>query len=185
MRKNTLYSTCQKNTTDIVIRPTYFKYINFGTTYCRSAHFKDFSSRRQSENTKNKEVLYTENTLHWRKIEMVNAPWCSITHPVHPKSGSFLLSYLLRRQSGKNTKYDRQAVDKNTNGKKQSKDSTGKIFLQKKGIFHHKSLPLSNCLLSVDHAAILCCWPISSLADFSRMVSCDVVALLLSSIPSG
>ena len=83
-------------------------------------------------------------------------------------------------------KRDRRAVDKNTNGKKQSKDSTGKIFLQKKGIFHHKSLPLSNCLLwSVDHAAILCCWPIRSLADSSRVVSCDVVALLLSSIPSG
>ena len=31
------------------------------------------SFQRQSENTKNKEVLYTENTLHWRKIEMVNA----------------------------------------------------------------------------------------------------------------
>ena len=31
------------------------------------------SFQRQSENTKNKEVLYTENTLHWRKFEMVNA----------------------------------------------------------------------------------------------------------------
>ena len=45
-------------------------------------------------------------------------------------------------------KHDRRAVDKNTNGKKQSKDSTGKIFLQKKGIFHHKSLPLSTVCFS-------------------------------------
>ena len=56
-------------------RPTYFKYTDYSTTYHRSAHLaKKFLSRRQSENTKYKEVLYTENTLHWQKIEMVNAP---------------------------------------------------------------------------------------------------------------
>ena len=105
------------------------------------------------------------------------------THPVHPKS-SYLLSYLLRRQSGKNTKYGQQT--NTTDGKKQSKNSTGKMFLFRRKELHHKSLPLSNCLLwSVDHAAILCCWSKSSLTDSSRVAACDVVALLLSSISSG
>ena len=41
---------------------------------------------------------YTENTLHRRKIEMMNARLLvqQFTHPVHPNS-SYRLSYLLRQ----------------------------------------------------------------------------------------
>ena len=80
----------------------------------------------------------------------------------------------------KREKYEIRAVDKKYKRKEQSKDSTGKIFLQKKITFHHKSLPLSNCLLwSVDHAAILCCWPKSSPADSSRVAACVCVVAVV------
>ena len=70
--------------------------------------------------------------------------------------------------------------------KQTNKDSIqAKHFSSEKGILHHKSLPLSNCLFwSVDHAVISCCWPIGSLADSSRAAACEVVALLLSSLPT-
>ena len=57
---------------------------------------------------------------------------------MHPKSGSFLLSYLLWRQSGKNTKYDSRQKYKR---EKQSKDSTGKIFFRRKEFFITKVFP--------------------------------------------
>ena len=63
---------------ELQCRPTYFKYTDYSTTYHRSAHLgKKFyleGNQRIQENTKYKEVLHTENTLRWRKIEMVNAP---------------------------------------------------------------------------------------------------------------
>ena len=83
-------------------------------------------------------------------------------------------------------KYDRQ--QKNISGKNEDKDNSvqAKHFSSEKGILHHESLPLSNCLFwSVDHAVIpSCCWPNGSLADSSRAVACEVFALLLSSIPA-
>ena len=51
---------------------------------------------------------------------------------MHPKSDSFLLSYLLRRKSGKNTKYDNRA-DKNTrSGKNKQRQYRQNISFQKK-----------------------------------------------------
>ena len=85
-----------KGTTNSGTRSTYFKCTDFSTTYHRSAQLakEDLSFQRQSKNTKR----YTENTLHRRKIEMVNARLLvqQFTHPVHPNS-SFRLSYLLRQ----------------------------------------------------------------------------------------
>ena len=128
---------------------------------------------------------YTENTkipFNRRKIEMVNASRCSSSRIRCIQKAQYRLSYLLWRHSGRNT-IDR--ADKDTRRKNKQRQYTGKIFLFRKGILHHKGLPLSNCLFwSVDHAVIPCCWPIGSLADSSRAAACEVVALLLSSIPT-
>ena len=80
----------------------------------------------------------------------------------------------------------KNTIDKSTSGKKdKQRQCTGKEFSFRKKELHHKSLPLSNCLFwSVDHAFIPCCWPISSPADSSRKAAYEVVALLLSSIPT-
>ena len=58
---------------------------------------------------------YTENTLHRRKIEMVNAPLLvqQFTHVVHPNS-SYRLSYLLRQFVDKTGKiYNREQTKHN------------------------------------------------------------------------
>ena len=142
------------------------KYTDFSTTYLsaqlsrKTYHFKG-NQRIQR---------YTENTLHRRKIEMVNARLLvqQFTHPVHPNS-SYRLSYLLRRFVEKTGKYaigSRQ----NTRENQQARQYTWQTFL-----FYRKvneftlDRPRSNCLFwSVDHAVISCCWPIGSIADSSR-----------------
>ena len=116
-------------------RPTYFKYTDFSTTYHRSAQLakKDLSFQRLviskaiKENTKR----YIENTLHRRKIEMVNALRVQqFTHPRHPNS-SFRLSYLLRQFFflTKREKCDRQRRQKYNERKEQTRQNTGKTFL--------------------------------------------------------
>ena len=89
-----------KGTTNSGSRPTYFFTIFWsGKNYVSnipisSVATKDLSFQRQSKNI----TRYTENTLHRRKIKMVNARLLvqQSTHLVHPNS-SFRLSYLLRR----------------------------------------------------------------------------------------
>ena len=68
------------------------KYTDFSTTYL-SAQLP-----RKTYYFKDNQIIqtYTENTLHRRKIEMLNARLLvqQFTHPVHPNS-SYRLSYLL------------------------------------------------------------------------------------------
>ena len=79
---------------------------------------------------------HTENTLHRRKIEMVNAPLLvqQFTHPVHPNS-SYRLSYLLRQFVDKTGKIRNRQQTKYTR-KKQARQYTGVIF----------SFQKSNCI---------------------------------------
>ena len=151
MRKNKLYLLF-KNTIDSGTWPTNFKYINFGTTYHRQAHFKDFP-------TKNKEgLLYTENTLHWRKIEMgeCSSPVTAVTHPAHPCSWS-RLSYLLRQflQSGKIL-----------NKTKQSKDSI-------EDRVHRKAILFSeiNCVATASPYQIACAAQFPKLSSLAAAAS--------------
>ena len=110
---------------DILIRKNAcLKYTHFSTlpTYQLSCHERLIISKTIKENTKR----YTENTLHRRKIEMVNARLLvkQFTHPVHPNS-SFRLSYLLRQWLWtKREKYDRQAAQTKYKRKKNKQDST-------------------------------------------------------------
>ena len=154
------------------------------TTYHISAHFKDLSSRRQSENTKR----YTENTLCRRKIEMVNAPRCSSSRirciqrrSVRTCCGNF------RGQNGKNT-IDR--ADKKYNkrkNKQQRSEGLGafRFFFKQDRVhreeilfsenqLHRKGLPLSNSLCcSVPQAVVTrcCCFSVG-LTDSLRTAAC-------------
>ena len=103
-------------------------YTDFSTTYLsaqlprKTYHFKG-NQRIQR---------YTENTLHRRKIEMVNARLLvqQFTHPVHPNS-SYRLSYLLRQfvdNTGKNMQY---AADK-IQGKNKQDSTRANISLFRK-----------------------------------------------------
>ena len=96
---------------------------------------------------------YTENTLYRRKIDMVNAPRCSSSRIrcIQKAHIAFRTCF-----GGKAEKYDRQGRKIQEAEKKQAKTVYRQnISFQKKGILHHKSLPLSNCLFwSVDHAVI-------------------------------
>ena len=159
------------------------KYTDFSSTYLsgqlsrKTYHFKG-----------NKKIQrYTENTLHRRKIEMVNARLLvqQFTHPVHPNS-SYRLSYLLRQFVDKTGKYaigSRQ----NTREKQQARQYTWQMFLSYRKVNEFTlDRPRSNCLFwSVDHAVISCCWPIGSIADSSRALACtlEAVASSLSSTP--
>ena len=71
---------------------------------------------------------YTENTLHRRKIEMVNARLLvqQFTHPVHPNS-SYRLSNLLQ-QFVDNTEEIRNRQQTKKQGEKQARQYTGKHF---------------------------------------------------------
>ena len=98
----------------IFLSEKFLKYTDFSTTYLsaqlprKSYHFKG-NQRIQR---------YTENTLHRRKIEMVNAPLLvqQFTHPVHPNS-LCRLSYLLRQFVDKTGKIRSRERRQNTRGK--------------------------------------------------------------------
>ena len=135
-----------KYTTNSCTRPTYFKYTNFSTTYHRSAHFKDFSSRRQSENTKYKEVYRKYPSLA-NKSRWVNARLRvpHFTHPAHQNS-SFRLSYLLRQFLwAKREKYDRQGRKYNERKNKQQqtrKSTQGNNSLFRKLVASQRPAPI-------------------------------------------
>ena len=98
--------------------------MNFSTTYQLSHQERQPTISNQGNKKKQR---YTENTLHRRKIEMVNAPLLvqQFTHPVHPNSSNHL-SYLLRQfenRTGQNRK-EKNRRDK-TEMKKTERKKTG------------------------------------------------------------
>ena len=122
-----------KNTTNSCTRPTYFKYTNFSTTYHRSAHSKDLSSRRQSENTKR----YTENTPYRRKIEMSNAPRCSSSRIRCIQTAHIAFRTCFGNSCGQNGK---NTIDRNTR-ERQANKTQAKHFSSEKVIASQKACP--------------------------------------------
>ena len=136
--KNTCsYSTCQECNGQCV---TYFlrfsdpkklclKYTDFSTTYLsgqlprKTYHFKG-NQRIQR---------YTENTLHRRKMEMVNAPLLvqQFTHPVHPNS-SYRLSHLLRQFVDKTGKIRKRQQTKHKRKTSKTVHTGGKHYIFQK-----------------------------------------------------
>ena len=103
---------------DILIRKNVcLEYTDFSTlsTYQLSCRERLIISKAIKENTER----YTENTLHRRKIEMVNARLLvqQFTHLVHPNS-SYRLSYLLRQFVDKTGKVRDRQQTKDTSGQK-------------------------------------------------------------------
>ena len=157
------------------------KCTDFSTTYLsaqllrKTYHFKG-NQRIQR---------YTENTLHRRKIEMVNAPLLvqQFTHPVHPNS-SYRLLYLLRQFVDKMGKIRNRQQTKSQEKNKQ--DSTQANISLSEKYWYHSDLPRSNYLFcSAAQAVVPChCRIFVNLANSSRAAACCVVASLLSSIPT-
>ena len=162
------------------------KYTDFSTrpTYQLSCHERLIISKAIKENTER----YTENTLHRRKIEMVNARLLvqQFTHPVHLNS-SYRLLYLLRQFVHTTGKIRDRHQTKDASGQKTtSKTVHRQIFLFSEKYMYHNNLPLSNSLFcSVAQAVVRrCCRFSVGLTNSSRTAACCVVASLLSSIPT-
>ena len=130
--KTCSYSTCQGYNGQCVTcflrfsdpKKICLKYTDFSTTYLsaqlsrKTYHFKD-NQRIQR---------YTENTLHRRKLEMVNAPLLvqQFTHAVHPNS-SYRLSYPLRQFLC--TRREKYAIGSKQNTREKTRRYTWQIFL--------------------------------------------------------
>ena len=103
------------------------KYTYLSTTYLSA------QSPRKTYHFKGNQRIqrYTENTLHRRKLEMVNAPLLvqQFTHPVHPNS-SYRLSYLLRQIVDKTGIRNRQQTK--TQGKNKQNSTQANISLSEK-----------------------------------------------------
>ena len=87
-----------KDTTDSVTRSTYFKYINFSTTYLEIISFQRLSLQREYREILKYGQVHREYPSSGENSRWVNARLrlLQFTHPAHP-NGSFRLSYLLRQ----------------------------------------------------------------------------------------
>ena len=122
-------------------------YTDFSTLpiYQLSCHEIFIISNAIKENTKR----YTENTLHRRKLEMVNARLRvqQFTHPVHPNiNSSYRLSYLVRQFVDKTGKIRYTAQAKYNEREKRARQYTCKYF----------SFQKSNCVTKTCPYQIAC-----------------------------
>ena len=105
------------------------EYTDFSTTYLsvqlprKTDHFK--SNQRIQ--------MYTQNTLHRRKIEMMKAPLLvqQFTHPVHPNS-SYRFSYLLRQFVDKTGKIRNRQQTKHKGKTSKTVHTAGKHLFSRK-----------------------------------------------------
>ena len=141
-----LYSKCQRYNgqwyqTYILIRKRLcLKYHDFSRlpTYQLSCYEISIISNAIKKNTKR----YTQNTLHRRNIEMVNARLRvqHFTHPVHPNSyTAFCICF--GNLWTKREKYDRQRRRNTTSGKKQANKTQEKHFSFQKSNLITKTFP--------------------------------------------
>ena len=95
----------------------------------KTCHFKG--------NQRIQRYWYTENTLHRRKVEMVNAPLLvqQFTHTVHPNS-SYRLSYLLRQFVDKTGKIRNREQTKHKGKTSKTVHTAGKhsLFQKSNGV---------------------------------------------------
>ena len=91
---------------------------------------------------------YTQNTLHRRKIEMVNAPLLvqQFTHPVHPNS-SYRLSYLLRHFVDKTGKIRNREQAKHKEKTSKTVHTTANILFSRKVTMSIQPAPIKLLVL--------------------------------------
>ena len=110
-----------KDTTNSCTRPTYFKYTNFSTTYHRSAHFKDFHFKENTERYSSTQRI----PFIRRKIEMGECS--SPVTAVHASGASkWLISPFIPASAIFLGKTGKNAIDRaeNTRSGKTSKQET-------------------------------------------------------------